>query len=151
MKKLKILLMSFIASMSFLAVPTLVHAQSAEDVCAGANFANGGTCDTTQAATDVSSVIKTSIRILQGIVGIISVFVLITAGLNYITSGGDSSKTKTAKDRIIYACVGLVIVVLAQIIVAFVLNRVASVQPATSAPAAATPAAAATGRPPLAQ
>jgi hypothetical protein len=71
-------------------------------------------------------VLQTSILIFQVIVGVISVFVLITAGLSYITSGGDTSKTKTAKDRILYAVIGLVVVALSQVIVAFVLNRVDS-------------------------
>jgi hypothetical protein len=126
MKRLKLLLMTALASISFLAAPSMAYAISTDDVCSGVNFANGGGCDAT-AETSVQGVVKLAIQILQMIVGIISVFVLITAGLGYITSGGDAGKTKTAKDRILYAAIGLVVVALAQVIVSFVLNRVESV------------------------
>ena len=127
MNKLKLLLMTALASFSFMLAPTMaVHAVSTTDVCAGVNFEDSGGCDA-NAEDNVKKIIKLAIQILQMIVGIISVFVLITAGLGYINSGGDSGKTKTAKDRILYASIGLVVVALAQVIVSFVLNRVASV------------------------
>jgi hypothetical protein len=49
---------------------------------------------------------------------------LIYGGFKYITSGGDEQSTKSARDTIIYALVGLVIVAFAQIIVKFVLHNV---------------------------
>lgn len=126
MKRLKLILMTVLASISFLAVPSMAYAISTADVCSGVNFADGGGCND-DAESDVQGIIKLAIQIMQMIVGIISVFVLITAGLNYINSGGDSGKTKIAKDRILYAAIGLVVVALAQVIVSFVLNRVESV------------------------
>ncbi len=126
MKRLKLILMTVLASISFLAVPTVAYAISTGEVCNGVNFAEGGGCNA-DAESDVQGIIKLAIQIMQMIVGIISVFVLITAGLNYINSGGDSGKTKIAKDRILYAAIGLVVVALAQVIVSFVLNRVESV------------------------
>lgn len=131
MKKLKLLLMSFtVALLAALMPATLVLAaptDSSNAVCEGVSFTNGGTCDTAAAASTIPKVVNLAIRILQMIVGIISVFTLITAGLGYITSGGDSAKTKTAKDRIMYSAIGLMVVVLAEVIVRFVLNRVESV------------------------
>jgi hypothetical protein len=49
---------------------------------------------------------------------------LIYGGFKYITSGGDESGAKSARNTIIYAVVGLVIVALAQFIVKFVINNV---------------------------
>ena len=103
------------------------YAQASNDaICAGINTEAGGApgCDGDTAGNQVTGVIRAAIQIFQAIIGIISLFVLSLAGLNYITSGGDSSKTKTAKDRILYATIGLVIVGLAQVIVSFVLRRV---------------------------
>jgi hypothetical protein len=54
---------------------------------------------------------------------IVNIFSIIVGGLRYITSGGDSGNVSTAKNTIIYAIVGLVIVALAQLIVHFVLNQ----------------------------
>lgn len=56
------------------------------------------------------------------LVGIISVIMIMIAGLQYITSTGDPQKTKKAKDTIIYALIGLVISVSAWVIVGFVLG-----------------------------
>jgi hypothetical protein len=44
-------------------------------------------------------------------------------GLKYITSQGDPNATATAKNTILYAAIGLVVVALAQVIVRFVIGR----------------------------
>jgi L-lactate permease len=86
-------------------------------------------CDSADSAVDtdaddrVNALIKNAIRIFQIIVGLISVFMIITGGLKYITSGGDSGKVGEAKNAILYAVIGLVVVGVAQIIVQFALNR----------------------------
>lgn len=56
--------------------------------------------------------------------GVISIFIMIYAGLSYITSGGDSKKTATAKATIIYGAIGLVIAMIAGAIVSFVLVKI---------------------------
>ena len=48
---------------------------------------------------------------------------IIFGGFKYMTSGGSDDKTKDAKNTILYALVGLVIVLLAQTIVKFVFSR----------------------------
>ena len=60
-------------------------------------------------------------------VGIVAVIMIIVGGFKYITSGGESSKVSGAQSTILYAVVGLVVVVLAQIIVHFVLNKTSGV------------------------
>lgn len=106
--------------------PVAVLAGSSTDaVCDG--VATTSTTSNCSTGTDaVQKVIKLAIQIFQMIVGIIAVFMFITAGLNYVTSAGDGAKTKTAKDRILYGAIGLVVVALAQVIVSFVLNRVSA-------------------------
>jgi hypothetical protein len=85
----------------------------------------GKTCVNPSGADEkVNSTIKLAIQLFQILVGLISVFMLISAGLKYITSGGDSAGVGAAKNMILYAVVGLVVVALAQVIVGFVLNRV---------------------------
>jgi hypothetical protein len=53
---------------------------------------------------------------------------IIYGGFRYITSGGDSNGVTAAKNTILYAIIGLIIVALAQIIVNFVLNKTTSIQ-----------------------
>lgn len=88
---------------------------------------NGNSCnpaDTGQATTNINGIIKTVINIFSIIVGVVAVIMIIIGGLRYITSGGDSNNVSGAKNTIIYAIIGLVVVALAQFIVQFVLNKV---------------------------
>ena len=66
------------------------------------------------------------IGILNGVItfaGLVAVIFIIIGGVNYMTSSGDAGKVKKAKDTILYACIGLVICVLAFAIVNFVINN----------------------------
>lgn len=54
--------------------------------------------------------------------GIIAVVVIIIAGYIYTTSAGDPAKTKRAKDAILYAVIGLVVIILAFTITQFVIG-----------------------------
>ena len=89
-----------------------------------------GTCLSTNdcsnaptATTDsVNNTVALVINIFSWIVGVISVIMIIWGGFKYITSGGDSNNVTAAKNTILYAIIGLVIVALAQVIVRFVIS-----------------------------
>ncbi len=70
----------------------------------------------------VQGIITTTINVFSLVVGVISVIMIIIGGLKYITSGGDSGNVTGAKNTILYAVIGLVVVALAQVIVRFVLT-----------------------------
>lgn len=115
------------------AVPALASAASSDIqncLAQGTNLdatGNGASCtntNTDQGATNINNIIKTIINIFSLIVGIVAVIMIIVGGFRYITSGGDSGNVSSAKNTIIYAIIGLVIVALAQFIVQFVLNKV---------------------------
>lgn len=98
-----------------------------DDACKGAaldNSASGDCGDT--AAEDTSSLIQSIVNLLTIIVGIIAVIMIIIYGLKFVTSGGDSNSISSARNGVIYAIVGLIVVALAQIIVRFVINRTTS-------------------------
>ena len=84
----------------------------------------GGQCTTPTSSTSVQSIVNTVINIFSWVVGVISVIMIIYGGFKYITSSGSNEKVSSAKNTIIYALVGLIIVALAQVIVHFVLNNV---------------------------
>ncbi len=67
--------------------------------------------------------IKLVVDFLSAVIGFIAVVMIIIGGFRYITSGGSSDRVSSAKNTIIYAIIGLVIVALAQVIVQFVLNK----------------------------
>lgn len=55
--------------------------------------------------------------------GIICVIIIIVAGVLYTVSAGDAGKVKRAKDAIVGAVVGLVVIAFAFVITQFVLGR----------------------------
>lgn len=107
-------------------VPSVAFAQTAkQSICQGAGLAGGGTADCTPGGgPDVSDAIHAAIDLLSIVVGVIAVIMIIVGGLKYIMSSGDSNNINSAKNTILYAIIGLVVVAFAQIIVKFVLNKV---------------------------
>ncbi len=55
--------------------------------------------------------------------GVAAVFVLVIAGISFMTSGGEPNKIATARRMVLYAIVGIVVAVLAQGIASFVLSK----------------------------
>ncbi len=72
----------------------------------------------------VEGLIKNIINTLSLLVGAICVIMVIIGGFKFVTSAGDSNATTSARNTVLYALVGLIIVAFAQIIVQFVLQRV---------------------------
>ena len=67
------------------------------------------------------------VNILNGIIGIcglIAVVYIVIGGINYMTSAGDAGKIKKARDTILYAVIGLIVVALAFALVNFVIVKV---------------------------
>ena len=95
-----------------------------KNLCKGSNLdlSNSSCPDDTNSS--VSALIKKIINILSVLIGAIAVVMVIIGGFRYITSAGNPEQAKGARNTILYAIIGLVIVALAQIIVHFVLNSV---------------------------
>jgi hypothetical protein len=66
---------------------------------------------------DLVSVIMTVVRWFLTFVGVLSLLMIVVSGIMYITSGGDSGRTETAKGYLLYSIVGLVVALLAYAIV----------------------------------
>lgn len=100
-------------------------------LCTGVSDASGGsdsTCFDEDASGEgsLAKVAKTIINVFSIIVGIVAVIMIIYGGFRYITSGGDSGRVGNAKNTLIYAIIGLIIVALAQFLVHFVLTNTAT-------------------------
>lgn len=67
--------------------------------------------------TDVS--VRSGMRLAFGLAGGIALIIVTLAGFKYVLSQGNPQETAKAKDTILYALVGLVIMVLAYGIVTF--------------------------------
>ncbi len=113
-----------------LASPAIANAADTGALCSGAtgnigsitSSSGSSTCGSA-AGNTVDNTIALVLNLFSAIVGIIAVIMIIIGGVKYITSGGSSEKTSSAKDTILFAIVGLIVVALAQIIVKFVLNK----------------------------
>jgi hypothetical protein len=116
--------------------PASVHAQSVSlpdnntsvtqgPVACGIELKNGNDCPVNgiQGEEKVMGIIKQVINVTSLLVGAICVIMIIFGGFRYMISGGDSSGVSTAKNTILYAVVGLVIVLMAQALVRFVFAR----------------------------
>ena len=117
-----------------LAVPATSNAAGINDkVCSGINTVLDGTgtvgsgsdCTTAANSNDnkIAKTVSTLINLFSLAVGAVSVVMIIFGGFKFITSGGNAEGTKAASKTIIYALVGLAVVVMAQFLVKFVFGR----------------------------
>lgn len=140
MKKIKITLLSLALMLGLVAVPfdgASVGAQPApsansqaqqsvnpsQEIGKGVTAVGGGSGN---GQTDFTKSIQTIVNLMMFILGLIAVIMIIIGGFRYVTSNGDAGATKTAKDTIMYAVIGLVVAILAFAIVNFIINTFAT-------------------------
>jgi len=109
------------------AYAALITSGSADEACKALAPDNPSAACDEKAEDSVKLIIQTALQILSIVIGIIAVIMLMLGGVKYITSSGDPSNITSAKNSILFAVVGLVVVALAQFVVRFVLQRVGSV------------------------
>ena len=98
-------------------------------VCGSANATIDGSgtdsttgCDSTDANGGLKKIANKFVTIFSIVIGIAAVVMIVYGGFKYITSGGESSKVGSAKNTLIYAIVGLLVVAMAQFVVRYVLS-----------------------------
>lgn len=89
-------------------------------VNAGGSVVNNSECES---SNRINSLVTNIVNIFSIIVGIVAVVMIVWSGFRYVTSAGDSSNITAAKTTIIYAIIGIIVVVLAQTIVRFVIGK----------------------------
>ena len=134
MSLLSKLLLGMSLAMSLLFLQALpAAAQTSPDIqaglCAGANLDINDTNCTggNDAVSTINDLIRKVINLLSVIVGVVAVIMIMIGGFHYITSGGSDTGVTSAKNTILYAIIGLIIVALAQLLVRFVLRQVSAV------------------------
>lgn len=81
---------------------------------------------------DLASVILNIINYVLAIVGVIALAYLIYGGFRYITSGGNEDTVSDAKNIIINAVIGIIVIGVAAAVVNFVIRGVGGSVPAGS-------------------
>ena len=126
-KTLSIITVSILGISLFASIPVfadnsicnVANVSSEVKAAAGCPGHSTGTLD-----NSLTVILKNIILIL----GLVAVIFIVVGGVNYMTSSGDATKTKKAKDTILYAVIGLIICALAFAIVNFVIDGILSKQ-----------------------
>jgi len=107
---------------------------SKQQACAGLSEASvtGGSCNS--GSTTVHRLLVDTVNVVATVGGIIAIIMIIVAGMKFITSGGDPQGVASARSNLVWAAVGIVVVVMAEVLVHFVLQ----VSTKNSIPPAAT-------------
>ena len=87
-----------------------------------------------------TSIVTTGLKYLMYAVGVISVVMIIVGGIRYATSGGAAEKVKSAKNTILYACVGLAVALLSLAIVTFINKKTGEMDAKSTPPPVSAPA-----------
>lgn len=125
------LILAFVSSLVLLAVPVTVSAYRPFDTaCSSGNTADSAVCagqdkeTVNDPITGPTGLIIKAAQIVSLATGVAAVLVIIIAGIRFMTASGDPSSINQAKNTILYAVIGLIVAILAQAIIAFVVNRI---------------------------
>lgn len=111
--------------------PMIVNAQAVnneiKDACTN-SATNSSLCADFQANVDpasdpVSKLAKTITDIFAFFAGIIALIYLIFGGFKYVKSAGNAEKAASGRQTIIYALVGIIIIIVAQQLVLFIISK----------------------------
>lgn len=70
-----------------------------------------------------NEILHNTLGIVYWVGGVVAVVVIIIAGYIYVTSSGDAAAVTKAKNAILYAIIGLVVIIMAFIVTQFVIGR----------------------------
>lgn len=125
-------LASLLAVLTIVASFTLVPQPAfAADVlnginCNSATVSKSAICQDKTTANPVSGkngLLLKIVRIIAIVAGTTAVIIIILAGFQYLLSAGDATKATNARNSLLYALVGLLVIVLAQSIISFVIKK----------------------------
>lgn len=98
-----------------------------DQACQDANTRNTELCQETQNLDDPlvgpNGVISRVVNILSIVTAIIAVIVIVISGIRMITSRGEPNTVATARNTIIYAGIGIAVVMMARTIIVLIADR----------------------------
>lgn len=133
MSMIKNLLLSVITSTALICGASSVALASAassdlQDVCK--NNSNSALCVGYEKGLDASPSDNAMLKLFTRIInilffaaGVLAVFMVILGGFKYVTSAGDAQKAASGRQTLIFALIGLVVVVVSRQLLLFVLER----------------------------
>ena len=105
---------------------SMAVAAPATDICSGTAKTSAYCKDktSTDPIAGPNGILINVANLIAIIAGIVLVIMLIVAGIRYITSSGDSNGIQKAKDTIMHALIGLIVIVFARTLIAFLVSRI---------------------------
>jgi len=112
--------------LSLLMAPALIFA--ADSITPTANSSLAGDIGKNVKMSDqpLDQTLNTVANYAIGILIIVAVFYVIWAGYTFVTSSGDTEKINTARQRIMFAAIGIVVALLAKGIISLVLSAISN-------------------------
>lgn len=125
MKLNKILFIALtIVLLTSIALPVIAQGSLQEDIQGGlTNLGTGAGLASTVKNTSLPAIIGRIINIFLSILGVLFVVLMVYGGYTWMTSFGNSQKVDKAKELIIDAVIGLIIILLAYAIAGFVVGQ----------------------------
>ena len=118
---MKKIFVSFLSSAGIMAFPVLSFASS---IMPSANSSAGVGLPVSMVSGQLTDILSTVANYVIGILLIVAVFYVLWAAYTFMTSNGEPDKVGTARQRIMYAGIGVVVALLAKGIVSLVLSAV---------------------------
>ena len=131
MKKLILSIFSVVVLLG-LASPVMAASESTfdpvGDACKDKNAQNSQLCkdqagDSSNPITGKDGIIIKVTNLVALVTGVIAVVIIIYAGFRFITGGSNSDSVRAAREMLIFAVVGLVVIVFARTIIVFVADK----------------------------
>lgn len=126
----RIILACFIALLALVVVSPRIYAFDAfEETCDGsAQASSSAVCQDKDSGNNLNGsadgILPKVANIIAAVGGLIAVIFIMINGVTIMTSTGDSSKISKAREGIIYAAIGLAVIVMARVIIAFILRYI---------------------------
>jgi len=122
-KKLSPLLVLFCLAGTLVATPVSAQFNPLDPTCQAAGQQDNPICKDSEEGEDPllgDGVLVQAVNLLSIVAGIIAVIIIIVSGIRLITSNGDPGAFGTARNTIIYAAIGLIVIVLARTLVSVI-------------------------------
>ena len=114
----------FVTVITSLALVVFPVAAQITKVDGGDCGALGITCTGSEDTDSLNNTIVTIVNVVLGLIGLLAAGYLVLGGIRYITSEGDDGKTEQAKNTILYAVIGNIVIGLSAAIVNFIISDV---------------------------
>ncbi|UMX47784.1 MAG: pilin [Candidatus Nealsonbacteria bacterium DGGOD1a] len=112
--------------LSLLMAPALIFAADSITPKADSSLAGDIGKNVKMSDQPLDQTLNTVANYAIGILIIIAVFYVIWAGYTFVTSSGDTEKINTARQRIMFAAIGIVVALLAKGIISLVLSAISN-------------------------